>query len=224
VPSLTTRQRVGRGAFGSQRLGGQPPSRRSGLSRPDTPGCLQGAPRAGSGGKLQEGRGSSDGLPDRSVQQSPEAQATPRLSRGAVKPKCGREDQRKRWPWRSGESPEEAESQESIGLSAGRQPRGVRTVRAEQNPVAAEDRVLPDTSEWRNAVSMNGTRVLAPRGARLPERSKALKGEPQERHRPEKGRKPAGGANRRGREKRRGRNSPEVGSSGKVDSSRSCPL
>ena len=49
-------------------------------------------------------------------------------------------------------------------------------------------------------------RVTAPKGARLPARSKALKGEPQERHRPEKGREPVGGANRRGRGKRRGRN------------------
>jgi len=219
--SLTTRQRVGRGAFGSVRPGGQPPSHRSGSSRPENAWVPQGAPRAGSGGKPQEGRGSGDGSPDRFVQQSPEAQATPRLSRGAAKPKCGREGRRKRRPWRSGESPGEAESQESIGLSAGRQPRGVRTRRADQDPVAAENRVLPDTSEWRNAVSMNGTRVMAPRGARLPGRSKALKGEPQERHRPEKGREPAGGANRRGRAKRRGRNGPEVGSSGKVDSGRS---
>jgi hypothetical protein len=40
--SLKTRQRVGRGAFGSQCPGGQPPSRRSGSSRPETPGCLRG--------------------------------------------------------------------------------------------------------------------------------------------------------------------------------------
>jgi hypothetical protein len=129
----------------------------------------RGAPRAGSGGKLQEGRGSGDGSPDRFTQQGPEAQATPRLSRGAVKPKCGREGRRKRWPWRSGESPEEAESQESIGLSAGRQPRGVRTHRAEEDSAAAENHDLPDTSEWRTAVSRNGMRVTAPRGARLPE-------------------------------------------------------
>jgi hypothetical protein len=116
------------------------------------------------------------------------------------------------------------ESQESIGLSAGRQPRGVRTHRTEQDPAAAEDRVLPETSEWRNAVSRNGKRVWAPRGARLSGRSKALKGEPHERHRPEKGRKPAGGASRRGRVKRRGRNEPRVGPFGNVDSGRSRPL
>jgi hypothetical protein len=57
-----------------------------------------------------------------------------------------------------------------------------------------------------------------------PTRSKALKGEPHERHRPEKGREPAGGANRRGRAKRRGRNGPRVGPLGNVDSGRSCPL
>jgi hypothetical protein len=39
----------------------------------------KGAPRAGSGGKPQEGRGSGDGSPDRIIQQSPEAQATQRL-------------------------------------------------------------------------------------------------------------------------------------------------
>jgi hypothetical protein len=74
--------------------------------------------------------------------------------------------------------------------------------------------IFRKTSEWRTAVSRNGRRVTAPEGVRLPARSKALKREPQERHRPEKGRKPAGGANRRGRVKRRGRNVPEVGSSG----------
>lgn len=125
--SLTTRQRVGRGACGFCVHGGQPPSRRPGSARSETPGCLTGAPRAGSGGKPQEGRGSGDGSPDRDAQECLEAQATPRLSRGAAEPKCVQEGRRRRWPWRSGESPGEAESQESIGLTAGRQPRGVRT-------------------------------------------------------------------------------------------------
>jgi hypothetical protein len=80
------------------------------------------------------------------------------------------------------------------------------------------------TSEWRTAVSINGKRATTPRGVRLPGRSKALKGEPQERHRPEKDREPVGGANRRGREKRRGRNGPEFGNSGTVDSGRHRPL
>jgi len=149
------------------------------------------------------------------VRRNPVAQATSRLSRDAAKPECGRGGRRKRRPRRTGENPGEAESQESIDPSAGRQPRGERTHRADQDPVAAEDRVLPETSEWRNAVSVNGRRVRTPRGARLPGRSKALKGEPHERHRPEKGRKPAGGVNRRGRVKRRGRNEPGCGSPGK---------
>jgi hypothetical protein len=142
--SLTTRQRVGCGACGSCALGGQPPSRRSGPARPETPGCLTGAPRARSGGKPQEGRGSGDGSPDRDAQEGPVAQAKPRLSRGAAELECEREGWRRRWPWRSGENPGEAESQESIGPTAGRQPRGVRTRRAEKHPEAAENRDLPE--------------------------------------------------------------------------------
>jgi hypothetical protein len=63
-----------------RRPGGQPPSHRSASCRPETPGCLTGAPRARPGGKPQEGRGSGDGSPDRSEQRSPVAQAGPVLS------------------------------------------------------------------------------------------------------------------------------------------------
>jgi hypothetical protein len=204
--SLKTRQRVGRGAFGSRRPGGRPPSRRSGLSRPETPGYLRGYLGRDQVENLRRAGGPETDPLTASFSKTRRHRrrnvfSETRRSRsagGKAGGSAGDGDAARaleRW------NPKRASACQRGGSPAGYGLTGrINTLQLRRTVF------FQKTSEWRNAVSRNGKRVMTPKGARLPGRSKALKGKPHERHRPEKGRKPAGGANRRGRVKRRGRN------------------
>lgn len=129
-------------------------------------------------------------------------------------PKCGEGGGQKCRPWRSGEHPGEDETQESndliqsdgsarYGLSGRSKTLKLRRTVIFRKPQSGRLRLLKTAREYRRREAHG-----------CPRRSKALKGEPQERHRSEKGRTPVGGVNRRRCAKHQGRNVPEDGTSG----------
>lgn len=172
--SLTTGQRVSRRSARTGPQGGNP-ARADGTCPVGNAWVPQGAPRARSGGKSQEGRSSGDGGPGHPVRQHPEAPPEPRLSRGAVEEKCVGGSRRRRRGRRNGENLGGKETQESNGPSAERQFRGVRTRRGEETPEAAKNRVRPDkpqSGRMRLLETAGGERRREARGS--PARMKAL--------------------------------------------------